>query len=231
MREARIVMSVADETAGNIEAHIQLERELAETFGGFTATLATGGWVKTPGSIVIVREPVIVYDVASMPDAGESPARWVEANEKLVRTAMLTGRELQQEAVYVRNFDGHVEVIDVAEYFREVREQEAYDGTKSFIDNRELKHMRPDQDWRPPAKKLPEVGEIWATKGGLKVAVVSRNHSHAKRQLQAVLLRDDAGRVALNIGSSFYVDDDGRHVHGETTDHPFDLAKFTGATF
>ena len=107
MREARITMPLVGQyltTESSERIHKLLALRIAKRFGGYTATKGYGGWVDARGDLI--EEGVMVYDIAATPD---------EAADRDVRElAEWAGRELKQEAVYVRTFSGDVEIIDLA---------------------------------------------------------------------------------------------------------------------
>jgi hypothetical protein len=88
------------------DAHLlTFQHELATIFGGYTVTKGEGGWVSPRGDHV--RDLVRVYTVA-MADS--------EANaDVLEEIALRYGRQLGQEAVYIRFPNGNVDIIDTAQ--------------------------------------------------------------------------------------------------------------------
>ena len=106
MREARITMPLVGRyltTERSERVHALLSIRIAKRFGGYTATKGYGGWIDAHGNMI--EEGVMVYDIAATPD---------EAADRDVRElAEWAGRELKQEAVYVRTFSGDVEIIDL----------------------------------------------------------------------------------------------------------------------
>ena len=79
--------------------------EIADIAGGFTATLATGGWKDSSGSLLV--EPVTVFDCND-----ETVSHWgPEAIKDDWRSlAKRIADELSQDCVYL-SFDGRVEYI------------------------------------------------------------------------------------------------------------------------
>lgn len=98
MREGRIILPGED---GPV--HDALRHALVETFGGYTATAGYGGWRDADG--LLVSEDVTVYDV------GVS----IGQDWKLHSIAREYGRKAGQEAVYVRDGHGIVQIIPLKE--------------------------------------------------------------------------------------------------------------------
>lgn len=100
MKEAQIILPIHD-NHGKPLAHIHAELQVAlcNTFSGYTAFQANGGWQSCDGRI---EEPVTAYTVAMEPS---------EANDAVFREIALdVGRKARQEAVYIRYASGEVEI-------------------------------------------------------------------------------------------------------------------------
>lgn len=107
MKEARITMPLVGDfmtSEASERAHRLFSIRVAKRFGGYTATKGYGGWVDASGNLI--EEAVTVYDIAATPDEA--------ADADLVELAEWFGRELRQEAVYVRSFAGEVSIIDLS---------------------------------------------------------------------------------------------------------------------
>jgi hypothetical protein len=104
MREARIILPFAENGGKDITfAHETLARELASTFGGFTAFNVQGGWVNGEGKLYL--DAGRAYDVA-MADTEENAA-------KLRGIARGIGKLTHQEAVYLRYANGEVDILTI----------------------------------------------------------------------------------------------------------------------
>lgn len=106
MKEARITMPLVGHyltTERSELAHRLFSIRVAKRFGGYTATKGFGGWVDASGNLI--EEAVMVYDIAATPDEA--------ADVDLVELAEWFGRDMRQEAVYVRKFTGEVVIIDL----------------------------------------------------------------------------------------------------------------------
>lgn len=82
------------------QEHRTFRRKLADSFGGYTATVGEGGWVDPDGQLV--EERVVVYTVAverGLPD--------------LFRTATEEARRMEQKALYWEFPDGRVKIINL----------------------------------------------------------------------------------------------------------------------
>jgi hypothetical protein len=102
MREAVIVLPVNfNDGKPMAAAHNWLRRKLSDTFGGFTAHEAVGGW--STGGVVQI-EPVVRYVVACPTDK--------QARVTLRLIAADLQRMGKQEAIYLRMPSGDVEFID-----------------------------------------------------------------------------------------------------------------------
>ena len=97
LREFRIVLPK------NARGHKWLRETLATRFGGYTETEGRGGWVNPRGELV--QEQVRVYDVAA---PAETPA------EALLTIARELLRRTGEEAIYLRDLDGEVHLVDEA---------------------------------------------------------------------------------------------------------------------
>lgn len=106
MKEARITMPLVGDfmtSEASERAHRLFSKLIAKRFGGYTATKGFGGWIDAGGNLI--EEAVMVYDIAATPDEA--------ADADLVELAKWFGRELRQEAVYVRKLTGEVVIIDL----------------------------------------------------------------------------------------------------------------------
>lgn len=109
IREARIVAPIVPWPANNRRDDrspgiVDLEHALCERFGGFTATPGHGAWRSEAEGGRIVRDVVVVYDVA-MIDCPDSAV-------KLRAIALDYLRAAGQQCVYVRYADGTVQFVD-----------------------------------------------------------------------------------------------------------------------
>ena len=90
--EARLILPNATNDGRELNAeHASLRLRLAETFGGFTAIKADGGWSGEGG---FVSEPVTLYDIACEPSH--------ETERKLRELAQWARMAAEQEAIYLR---------------------------------------------------------------------------------------------------------------------------------
>ena len=80
----------------------EFETELIDAFGGFTRDECKGGWRAPNGETIL--EPVSRYTVAGY----DLPTN----NGNLATLAFSYGQKLNQQAVYIRYFDGQVEILD-----------------------------------------------------------------------------------------------------------------------
>lgn len=154
LREARIILPY-DTGDGEADraAHLYLTEQLTKFFGGFTVHSGQGAWAKDPQTIVY--DEVRIYDVA-IEDNNDTFARFSDI-------AVEAGHKLHQDSVYVRGPKGDVEIIplktptDIAtEHLQEA------EPTDHLADGKTLGQ-----------KRLPAVGEIWETRCGALVAVLS----------------------------------------------------------
>jgi hypothetical protein len=104
MKEAKIILPVYPERMSMGEAtklHGHLQKRLATTFGGFTATEGDGGWIDDAGKLITER--VRVYVVANQGDEGEAA--------KLRNIARWLAKESGEDCIYIRYADGEVELM------------------------------------------------------------------------------------------------------------------------
>lgn len=103
MREARLILPNADNDGQPLSfAHDWLKGELIGAFGGYTATPSQGGWRSPNGTIY--EEPGTAYDIAC--DDG--------CDAYLRGLAQRIGRLARQQAVYLRQPNGVVEIVDTS---------------------------------------------------------------------------------------------------------------------
>lgn len=104
MREASVILPVKDNDGASVEAaHRALQRELAETFGGFTYQLVTGAWADHGR---IYRDKSREYRVA---------CDWNDGKRQQLRLiAEGAGRKARQLAVYLRDDRGSVAILPTA---------------------------------------------------------------------------------------------------------------------
>jgi len=204
-REARIVMPMDGPTMSDrVAAHGKIRKRMAETFGGYTQTEGSGGWVAPDGKLV--KEVVAIYDVAILPSQ----------NAELARIAVEAGRQLKQHSVYVRYSHGAVDIIDVAKF----DEEQARGGA--------ITAEAPKPKLKPKGKHPgdAEVGDLWRTRDGSIVALVSA----ASMSVKASLLR--RGATAMAVGTYFHYTyragvPFGRYSHANA-DHVLDLVEHLG---
>lgn len=104
MKEAKIILPTRDNHAAPLsDLHVNLRKELAETFGRYTARRAYGGWVNDSGALIEeqVHEYVVTYDCHN-----------VTLDAKLIELATRYGKLAKQDAIYVRTASGRVAIID-----------------------------------------------------------------------------------------------------------------------
>lgn len=105
MKEGRIILPVNGNDGEPLtHQHFCLRIALIKAFNGFTETAGRGGWTNSKGAQVL--EDVMVYDVAGYPSD----------NVVLISIAKEVGAMAGQECVYVRDFDGRVELISPAPF-------------------------------------------------------------------------------------------------------------------
>lgn len=103
MREARLILPNRDNDGNTLaQCHAYLKGALIGAFGGYTATPSQGGWKGPDGRIY--EEAGTAYDVA-VADGCESYLRELAGN---------IGRMARQEAVYLRQPNGVVEIVDTS---------------------------------------------------------------------------------------------------------------------
>lgn len=146
MRELRIVMPLAAHIDGHMQAHVELEIELCRLAGGCTAYRGTGSWVDNGQ---LVREEVIIYDVAIYTDNATSLAA------KALLLAVAAGQALQQKAIYFRDAGNDVRIVEL--------------GANAAP-------AAPAAQAAPAVplgtKRVPEPGEVWKMRDGRTVAVI-----------------------------------------------------------
>lgn len=209
LREARIVMPYDNDDE---DSHAGLRTALLDAFGGYTCTTGVGAWRDDFRRSIIDR--VQVYDVAI---EAERDATW----DTLFQIAMKAGRELDQEAVYIRYPDGSVCI-------EPVHGREGLGGLMPPTkENGGVKDAPSVAEAAPQVplggRRLPAVGEIWETSCGDKVAIV--------RSLNRVIGRFDVVVLSsgpyspFGAGLSYEVDEDGK-VLTDKSSHPRDLKRF-----
>jgi hypothetical protein len=102
MSEAKIIIPVDCLSASRLS---ELASELCGTFGGMTTTEGNGSWVDNSGDLI--NEPVTVYYVALTDEAISREG----ANEILRTLASWIAKHGDQDCVYIRDFDGEVELV------------------------------------------------------------------------------------------------------------------------
>lgn len=208
LKEARIVMP---SPAGDGMDHESLRTAIVAAFGGYTCTTGVGAWRPADSDTTIV-DKVAIYDVAI---EAERDASW----DMLFQIAMQAGRDLKQEAVYIRYPDGAVEIAKVPGP-GEVTWRENY-----------AEGGNPTKVGGDPAKvplggrRLPQVGEIWETSCGDKVAVVKTTNIIELRLDVVVLANGPTSPASFKAGVAYDVDEDGKVLRDHTS-HPRDLKRF-----
>lgn len=192
MKEARIVMPLVE---GKQTAHTRLANRLLEIFGGCTITHGNGLWRDDAGRSI--HDTVTIYDVAVNNEIG------VNSSAKLYDIAIAAGRELNQQAVYIRYADGSVIVSPVP-------------GATTP----ELNQL----DEPVGIKRLPEVGDIWKTRDGCTVAVIRNEGPLKSHPLTCTLLNRGNSNVGWEPGQRLAVTTDGRFAG--TNPHILDLTTF-----
>ena len=154
LREARIILPY-DTGDGEADraAHLYLTEQLAERFGGFTVHSGQGAWAKDAQTIVY--DEVRIYDLAI--------EHSVANNDALRDIASIAGCKLNRDAVHVRYTTQDVEIVALKTPTEIAVEtlQEA-EPTDHLADGKILGQ-----------KRLPAVGEVWETRCGALVAVLS----------------------------------------------------------
>lgn len=104
MREASIILPLRDNNGARVDAaHLALQRELAESFGGFTYAPVNGAWLDSGR---LYRDRSREYRVA---------ADWNDGlRQRLRLLAESAGRKARQLAVYVRDDRGAVSIVPTA---------------------------------------------------------------------------------------------------------------------
>lgn len=211
LREARIVMPAAHALPGKEHeasiAHERLRRALCNTFGGYTSTRGTGGWVAPDGTDV--TEAVIIYDVAV-----DTVSRSEAFSHKLALIALEAGRALGQHSVYVRYPHGVVAIIEV-----DRAEEELSRGGPT--PDEEAAPVAPTAPGAPSSKYPGDAipGEIWRTRDGSLVAIT--RIAGPKEDFWAASVLRPGDQVALTGGAQVsylrsrngWFDRDGRGAH------------------
>jgi len=216
LKEARIVMPYKV-ISGVREDHAELRKAIVEAFGGFTVAYGSGGWRNHEGSAIL--DAVAIYDIAI---EAERDASW----DQLFHIAMQAGRDLNQEAVYIRYPDGTVCIEPV--HGREglgglQRPTEANGGIKDRI-GEDLKAPAALADKPLGTKRLPQVGEVWRARTGELIAILSQASVLDGGYNTVTLTR---GETAINPGRVGLHDLDGKPYGGARGGtSPFDLISF-----
>lgn len=203
-REARLILPriVAGMNIHKVaDIHQSLRRELCRTFGGYTVFAADGGWIDEDSNGRLEHDEHWAYDIA-MPDETSKGAA-------LGVLAIKYGRLLEQQAVYVRKADGRVSILSTAGAGAADKPmtRDATDKAERILGT----------------KRLPKVGEVWATRSGGYVAVVEATSSMvAADDLFCVLI--ERGRMGVAVGYTYTVTCDGLYSR-VVDEHPFDLMK------
>lgn len=165
LKEARIVMpDFPLDGHPDPKAHSVLKAALVNTFGGYTASHGTGGWMAPDGRLMM--DSVAIYDVAINAERGTDLAQ-------LAQIAATAGRALKQQAVYVRYPDGDVEIMDLGSI-------PARPGLKDRVvpldetphdGKAKMTEQGPTVSFGH-GKRLPAVGEIWRTRANGLAAVL-----------------------------------------------------------
>lgn len=105
MHEARIILPKQDTDGSSLsDLKACVSSILLANFGGYTLSAGFGGWTADDGEIV--EEEVWIFDVAG----DDTPVN----DHTLLDLALVIFAESQQQAVYVRKFNGTVAIIDRA---------------------------------------------------------------------------------------------------------------------
>jgi hypothetical protein len=192
MREARIILPSVSFDATNY-----LQKALISLAGGYTKTNVTGCWKDAKGTKVY--DTSIAYDVAVQPNA--------YSMLELRRIAVEAARIAEQEAVYVRDCNGEVNILPV-----EPDEDAAEALTKAFA-------VPP----APTAQRPVKEGEVWKTRDGSHVLTVKANPKTRLIRAHIIKLAE-----ASPFGRYDDVDvkSDGRVACNAMITHPLDLASF-----
>lgn len=183
MKEARIILPSV-----SFDAHNYLQKALIELAGGYTKTNVTGCWKDAKGATVY--DTSIAYDVAAQPNADAM----LELRRVAVEAACIAG----QEAVYVRDCNGEVNVLPVAPPFAAAAKA-------------------------PVAERPIGAGEIWKTRDGSHVLTGKANQK--TRLIRARILKL-AEASPFRRDDDVDVTSDGRVAFSSTITHPLDLVRF-----
>ena len=123
MRQATVILpQVGNGQSANVEAsaraHSAFRAALIALFGGVTMTTGVGWWRDPAGGCV--AETVNIYTVAAKPGHklfsrwGEYVDDYGDARVTLLNQASAAACMLDQAAVYVQDFNGDVEIHDLA---------------------------------------------------------------------------------------------------------------------
>ncbi len=104
LKEARLIVPMQDNDGHPSDDILsEVRSRMLDVFGGYTETVGMGGWADA-GSIY--REPVAIFDVAIDPfDSTKTGA--------LLALAQHVRQQLYQEAVYLRWYDGDIQLVTV----------------------------------------------------------------------------------------------------------------------
>lgn len=105
MREAQIIMP-----RDNSQAIAHLRLRLLDIFGGYTQHEATGAWRAPDGAVHYDNH--LVFTVASDGILWNGHNFWLGPREELRSICRDIGREAHQQCVYLRGFDGEVELVN-----------------------------------------------------------------------------------------------------------------------
>jgi hypothetical protein len=103
MREAQIIMP-----RDNAQAMARLRLRLLDAFGGYTQHDAIGAWRAPDGKVRY--DHLYVFTVA----CAEPPGRTHLLRDTCRDICRDIGREADQQCVYLRGFDGEVELVSCA---------------------------------------------------------------------------------------------------------------------
>ena len=200
LREARIILPYdTGDGEADRKAHAFMAEQLTKHFGGFTVFSGQGAWAKD--------EKTIVYDEVKIYDVAAQVQRHPE--DQLRRIAREAGMLLDQDSVYIRYADGKVDIIELRIAGSEAATQEA--------------ELSDAADWvAKQQKRLPQVGDIWETRCGALVAVLSQA-SVLDGGFNVVTLT--RGQSARQVGIAHVVDLDGCILRDKTP-AAYDLTRF-----
>lgn len=197
MKEARIILPVVDNMLKSLNIHDAFMRSVTDMFGGFTMTTGSGGWKRDNGEYV--DDDVAIYDIACDEHSDST-------YDKLFLLATEYGRQLGQQAVYLRYPDGEVEIVDldppVAAPHHPAKDCATEPQPDLIADDDGMGQAigaTLDRDNVMDAvPRYPEVGDIWRARNGATVAVVERYNSGPLSGLLKC-------RVLRGRGSTLYV--------------------------